>query len=137
MITENNYIAAIENKAKRDALHCKLGEDGSIQQYEQVLKGWWCKFYKRPMKDPILESYSLYDLLFEFYLHTNDDNESVANDAIDEHKEEVEDLFKDFEEPSKAPFGPSSQEQTDDDFLKEAFKEDGWSMNEEDFKGED
>lgn len=31
------------------------------------LKSWWSKEYSRPLKDPILESYTLYDLLYEYY----------------------------------------------------------------------
>lgn len=31
------------------------------------LKSWWSNHYNRPLKDPILESYSLEELLYEFY----------------------------------------------------------------------
>ena len=31
------------------------------------LKSWWSRFYNRPLLDPLLESYSLEQLLYEFY----------------------------------------------------------------------
>lgn len=31
------------------------------------LKSWWCTTYNRPLKDPVLESYTLEELLYEFY----------------------------------------------------------------------
>lgn len=31
------------------------------------LKSWWSRHYTRPMKDPILESYTLHELLYEYY----------------------------------------------------------------------
>ena len=30
------------------------------------LKSWWSKTYNRPLKDPILQSYTLYELLYEY-----------------------------------------------------------------------
>lgn len=31
------------------------------------LKSWWSTTYNRPLKDPLLESYTLEELLYEFY----------------------------------------------------------------------
>lgn len=31
------------------------------------LKSWWSNLYNRPLKDPLLESYTLEELLYEFY----------------------------------------------------------------------
>ncbi|CAM6003879.1 unnamed protein product [Sphagnum jensenii] len=31
------------------------------------LKSWWSRTYNRPLKDPLLESYTLEELLYEFY----------------------------------------------------------------------
>lgn len=31
------------------------------------LKSWWSSTYNRPLKDPLLESYTLEELLYEFY----------------------------------------------------------------------
>lgn len=34
---------------------------------ELFLKSWWSRTYNRPLKDPLLESYTLHELLYEFY----------------------------------------------------------------------
>lgn len=31
------------------------------------LKSWWSNTYNRPLKDPLLENYTLEELLYEFY----------------------------------------------------------------------
>jgi hypothetical protein len=31
------------------------------------LKSWWSNLYNRPLKDPLLESYTLEELIYEFY----------------------------------------------------------------------
>lgn len=31
------------------------------------LKSWWSSTYNRPLKDPLLESYTLEELIYEFY----------------------------------------------------------------------
>jgi hypothetical protein len=30
------------------------------------LKSWWSKTYNRPLKDPLLDSYSIHELLYEY-----------------------------------------------------------------------
>ena len=44
------------------------------------LQSWWSRTYSRPLKDPLLSSYSLEELLYEFY------------DRIERHKAEEERL---------------------------------------------
>jgi primosomal protein N' len=36
-------------------------------QMTLFLKSWWSNTYNRPLKDPLLESYTLEELLYEFY----------------------------------------------------------------------
>ena len=50
------------------------------------LKRWWCQYYKRPYKDPLLNEYSLEELYYE-YCDTNfskeeDEQDAKANTAI-------------------------------------------------------
>lgn len=33
---------------------------------ELFLRSWWSKTYNRPLKDPLLDSYTLYELLYEY-----------------------------------------------------------------------
>jgi len=137
MISEDLYISEIEAKAKRDALAAKLATEDlvTIDGLERALRAWWSRHYNRPMKDPMLDDYSLYDLMFEFFYYSSDTREGVANDAINEYKEEAEDLFKDFDDEEKATFGPTSDPLTaeEESFLDSVKDEGGWSMNEKDF----
>src|ERR1700686_1993722 len=36
-------------------------------QMTLFLKSWWSNTYNRPLKDPLLESYTLEELVYEFY----------------------------------------------------------------------
>lgn len=53
---------------------------------------WWCEYYKRPMKDPLLLDYTLEELAYEYYNHIERrkaDSEAIQaeNDKIEEAKE--------------------------------------------------
>lgn len=37
------------------------------EQLLLFLQSWWSKIYNRPLKDPLLQSYTLEELLYEFY----------------------------------------------------------------------
>lgn len=37
------------------------------EQMKLFLKSWWSQTYNRPLKDPLLETYTLEELLYEFY----------------------------------------------------------------------
>jgi hypothetical protein len=64
----------------------------SEHQITLFLKSWWSSTYNRPLKDPLLESYTLEELLYEFYDKMERQKaaeERVAKDAdkIEEDKE--------------------------------------------------
>ena len=40
----------------------KLNQD----EFFSSLKRWWCQYYKRPYKDPLLDEYSLEELYYEY-----------------------------------------------------------------------
>ena len=54
------------------------------------LSVWWCEHYNRPLKDPILQSYTLEDLIYEFYLFKEHKihQKELDNDAADKIEEE-------------------------------------------------
>lgn len=56
-------VDAIRQIAARNA-RAELNTD---EQLTLFLKSWWSKTYNRPLKDPLLLSYTLEDLLYEFY----------------------------------------------------------------------
>ena len=56
------------------------------------LKSWWSSTYNRPLKDPLLESYTVEELIYEFYDKMERQEaakERVASEAdrIEENKE--------------------------------------------------
>lgn len=56
------------------------------------LKSWWSSAYNRPLKDPLLESYTLEELLYEFYdkierAAAREERSIQEADKIDEAKE--------------------------------------------------
>lgn len=58
------------------------------------LQSWWSRTYNRPLKDPLLASYSLEELLYEFYdrverTKAEEERFEQENDKIEENKEKV------------------------------------------------
>jgi Glu-tRNA(Gln) amidotransferase subunit E-like FAD-binding protein len=55
------------------------------------MRSWWSKFYARPLKDPLLDSYTLEELLYEYNdiisrKKAEEDLAKVENDKIEEEK---------------------------------------------------
>lgn len=46
--------------------HHREDPTSSIEALERYLKKWWCLTYERPFKDPLLEQYTLDELVYEF-----------------------------------------------------------------------
>lgn len=63
-----SLVDQIQAIAAYDARH----SDGEIQLTKQ-LKSWWSRTYNRPLKDPLLLSYTLEELLYEYYDHIERD----------------------------------------------------------------
>jgi len=42
-------------------------EPKTLSELAVWLKRWWCRHYTRPYKDPLLETYTLEELLLEYY----------------------------------------------------------------------
>lgn len=66
----------------------------SEEQLSLFLQSWWSRTYNRPLKDPILLSYTLEELLYEFYDKTErqaaeEERASSENDKIEEGKEKA------------------------------------------------
>ncbi len=56
------------------------------------MKSWWSRTYNRPLKDPLLESYTLADLLYEFYDRVE---RRLAEEECSEDEEIHEEVAKD------------------------------------------
>lgn len=53
------------------------------------MASWWSKTYNRPLKDPILQSYTTEELLYEYYNRVERANAEV--DAVEEESDKIED----------------------------------------------
>jgi len=56
------------------------------------LRSWWSRQYNRPLKDPLLDSYTLAELLYEFYDRVERraaEEERLRDDEV--HEEEMKD----------------------------------------------
>lgn len=68
----------------------KLAESGIHKEYLTYdefldkLRTWWCQYYKRPYKDPLLDTYTIEELAFEYY-DINRDRSAKSEDHED-HK---------------------------------------------------
>jgi hypothetical protein len=69
------------------------------------LKRWWCQYYKRPYKDPLLETYTFEELYFEYcdinYV-AKDDKEKTSDEVAQEEydwaaEEEAKELAEEAE----------------------------------------
>ena len=61
---------------------------------------WWSRTYNRPLKDPLLLSYSLEELIYEYYDHVERDKaaeetQAKKTDRIEEEKAEADDDWAD------------------------------------------
>lgn len=53
----------------------------------RALKLWWCLKYNRPFKDPLIESYSLDELVYEYLVHHYLDPENDPQKKKQKEKE--------------------------------------------------
>ena len=58
------------------------------------LQSWWSRTYSRPLKDPLLQSYTLEELIYEFYdkierRKAEEERSSSETDKIEEDKEKT------------------------------------------------
>jgi hypothetical protein len=76
---EQSDLEAIRDLAAYNA-RAPLNNDKQLLLF---LQSWWSKTYNRPLKDPLLLTYSIDELIYEFY------------DKIERHQAEVEQLNSD------------------------------------------
>jgi hypothetical protein len=81
-------IEAIQLIAAANA-RADLSDDNQLLLF---LMSWWSKTYNRPLKDPILLSYTVEELLYEFYdrlerKNAEEERSKQESDKIEEDKE--------------------------------------------------
>ena len=78
----------------RIAYHNARADLNSEEQLLLYLQSWWSRTYNRPLKDPLLQTYTLEDLLYEFYdrierQKAQQEQLEQDNDKIEENKEKA------------------------------------------------
>lgn len=65
----------------------------SLESLDTFLRSWWSNTYNRPLKDPLLQEYNTYELLYEF--HDRKEREmakdyflELESDKIEQEKEQ-------------------------------------------------
>lgn len=83
---------SIVDSIKTIAAHNARAELNTEEQLILFLQSWWSRTYNRPLKDPLLQSYSLEELLYEFYdrierTKAEQERLELEGDKIEESKE--------------------------------------------------
>lgn len=78
-----------------------LADLSNMDHLVAFLRRWWCRYYKRPYKDPMLALYTLEELLLEYYeilFLENHKERDKAQAEIDEflHGDEDEAYLKEI-----------------------------------------
>jgi hypothetical protein len=79
-----DLVESIRKIAAHNA-RAKLDTEKSLLLF---LKSWWSRLYNRPLKDPLLDSYSLEELLYEFYDRI--EREKAAEEVVNEETDKIE-----------------------------------------------
>jgi hypothetical protein len=56
---------------------------------ELSLKSWWSNTYNRPLKDPLLDSYTVYELMYEYF--DKIERKNATYKAIEQENDKIED----------------------------------------------
>jgi len=79
---------------KAIAAHNARADLSNPEQLILFLRSWWSRTYNRPLKDPLLLSYTTEELLYEFFdrierVKAQEEQANKANDKIEEDKEKA------------------------------------------------
>lgn len=55
---------------------------------ELFLRSWWSKTYNRPLKDPLLETYTVYELMYEYFDKV--ERKNAIEKAIEQESDKIE-----------------------------------------------
>lgn len=117
-LLQDIYIEELFSSLKEKARKVHEQEfQQDIEDLEVQLRFWFSKQYNIPMKSPVLDAYTLPDMLLEFYLHTY--KPPTTEDLIKETRSELGDMIaKEFSDEENA-------------FMDDVFgKENSWEFKE-------
>lgn len=83
-LNQLSALDAVELITRNDAENAAT-EEG----LELFLRSWWSKTYNRPLKDPLLNTYNLYELLYEY--RDKIERQRVAEVGFEREADKIED----------------------------------------------
>ena len=121
-LSQFSTIDAVHELAKYNARHTDT-EEGLTEW----LKSWWSKQYNRPLKDPLLLSYTLHELLYEY--HDKNERAIAADEAIELNTDKIEEAqereaidWAEEEERKEREVAEAEQKAKDDQWMLEQMK---------------
>lgn len=130
--SEDSLVEKLITQCQNHANKIKKAETKTVEDLIEYLRFWWSQHYNRPMKEPLLYTYTIQELLLEFYLHTEETEEQKSEKANDLITKNADELALLFERPEAASSGkPADLSQEEQDFMRQQFPE--WNMTEKDF----
>lgn len=97
------------------------------QGVELFLQSWWSKTYNRPLKDPMLKEYTVFELMYEYY--DKQERELAAellveleDDRIEEEKEQDTLDWIEEEERKEREAAEVKQKEADEQWMIEQLK---------------
>lgn len=110
------------------------GGYNSIDSLELHLRSWWSKFYSRPLKDPILESYHVYELAYEYFDKIERDKAAVlaseqeADKIEDEKIQEALDWVAEEEKKEAEALAIRRQQEAEEEKKRLQEQDEGWMI---------
>lgn len=102
---------------------------------------WWSDKYRRPLKDPILSSYTTEELAYEYYLHSErtkaqQERVDALNDKIEEAKAQEAEDWADQMEAEEADEKPVKYSNPLDDPKNQKWMQEEMERDKEQFGSE-
>lgn len=105
-----------------------FSEVKSLESLDAFLKNWWSNTYNRPLKDPLLQEYTTYELLYEF--HERKEREmakdyfiELESDKIEEEREQQTlDWIEEEERKEREQEEAELQNKKDEEWMLEQLK---------------
>lgn len=109
--------SSIAESIRQIAAYNARAELNNEKQLLLFLKSWWSRTYNRPLKDPLLESYTLAELLYEFYDKIErekaiKEQQEQEADKVEEKKEQEALDWAEQEEKKELEAMKAQQQQT-------------------------
>jgi hypothetical protein len=112
---------AVKNIAKHDSLNKDTEE-----KLDLFLRSWWSKTYSRPLKDPILQEYTLFELLYEYHdkiERIKADRVVIEQEADKIEDEQIEETLSWIEEEEKKEKEEAEAKKKEEEWMIKSLKE--------------